>query len=50
MAITSALVVKKVGITLRIVMKTSAARAFHASTRWYDALAASDSWPMSRAP
>ena len=50
MAITSALVVKKVGITLRIVMKTSAARAFHASTRWYDALAASDSWLMSRAP
>ena len=33
MAITSALVVKKVGMTLRMVMKTSAAKAFHASTR-----------------
>lgn len=33
MEITSALVVKKVGMTLRMVMKTSAAKAFHASTR-----------------
>ena len=47
---TSALVVKKVGITERSEMKTSAAKAFQASTRWYEALAASDSSPMLRAP
>ena len=50
MAITSVLVVKSVGMMLRMVMKISAAKAFHASTRWYDALAASDSSPMLRAP
>ena len=33
MAITSAFEVKKVGMMLRMVMKTMAAKAFHASTR-----------------
>ena len=50
MAMTSLFEVKRVGIQAWRAMKQSAASVFHASTRWYEARAASVSSPMLPRP